>query len=283
MKIITNIEETQKTIAHFKSEGKTIVVVPTMGFLHEGHISLIRIAKAKGEIVVATLFVNPKQFGPSEDFSRYPRDLQRDSKMLEDSGCDILFAPDSSEMYDENFSTKVTLSGITEIYEGKTRPTHYDGVALVVLKLFNITKADIAIFGQKDYQQFMVIKRMVIDLNFDIKLIMAPIIREENGLAMSSRNKYLNTDEFQESAIIFHSLKKGADAIKNGIRKSDEINKIVINSLEKSKLIKIDYVATLFHETFLPAISFSSSDRIVILIACWIGSTRLIDNMIIDV
>lgn len=283
MKILTTIQETHSLMGAYKSKGKRIVIVPTMGYLHEGHLSLVRQAKELGDIVISTLFVNPKQFGPKEDFDKYPRDFERDRKMLENTGCDYLFAPDSREMYPDNFSAHISIGGITEILEGKTRPTHYDGVALVVLKLFNITKADIGIFGQKDYQQFMVIKKLVEDLNLDLKLVMAPIIRESNGLAMSSRNRYLSQEEFTQAAIINKSLMSARKAISEGLRNRQSIINLVRDELITSALIKIDYVECVLDSTFELVNDFKSGDKLVILIACWFGTTRLIDNIIVDV
>jgi pantoate--beta-alanine ligase len=283
MEILKTVKETHKVINQFKRKGKSIVVVPTMGSLHEGHISLIREAKQYGDIVISTLFVNPKQFGPNEDFERYPRDFDRDFKMLEDAGCDLLFAPNVTDMYPPGFSTKLSINGFTDILEGKTRPNHYDGVAIVVLKLFNITKADIGIFGQKDYQQFMVIRKMVEELDLDIILVMAPIIREKNGLAMSSRNRYLSTEEFKQAAIIFKSLELAARAITKGERNRINLIKLITENLIKSNLIKIDYVEIVNDITFEIQDELTSGHRIVILIACWFGTTRLIDNMIIEI
>jgi pantoate--beta-alanine ligase len=283
MEILKTVKETHKVINQFKRKGKTIVVVPTMGSLHEGHISLIREAKQYGDIVISTLFVNPKQFGPNEDFERYPRDFERDYKMLEEAGCDLLFAPNVTDMYPAGFSTKLSINGITDILEGKTRPNHYDGVAIVVLKLFNITKADIGIFGQKDYQQFIVIRKMVEELNLDIILVMAPIIRENNGLAMSSRNRYLSSEEFKQAAIMNQSLELAAEAVKQGERNRINLIKLVTDNLLKSNLIKIDYVEIINDITFEVHDKLTSGQRIVILIACWFGSTRLIDNKIIEI
>jgi pantoate--beta-alanine ligase len=283
MKVLNTVQETHKLIGDLKKSGKKIVVVPTMGYLHEGHISLVQQAKTAGDIVISTLFVNPKQFGPKEDFDKYPRNFERDLKMLEDVGCDYLFAPSNEEMYPSDFSTHISITGITNVLEGVTRPTHYDGVALVVLKLFNITKADIAIFGQKDYQQFMVIRKFVEDLNLDIKLIMAPIIRESNGLAMSSRNRYLSEEEFSQAAIINQSLQLATKAISDGERNRNKINSIVKENLLHAPLLKIDYVETVLDSNFKLVDNFKTGDKIVILIACWFGKTRLIDNTIIEI
>ncbi|OGU60180.1 MAG: pantoate--beta-alanine ligase [Ignavibacteria bacterium GWF2_33_9] len=282
MKIITTVSETHSEMNKVKELGKKIVIVPTMGYLHDGHLSLLNHAKELGDVVISTLFVNPKQFGPNEDYDKYPRDFERDRNLLEKTGCDYLFYPEVSEMYGEHFSTQISLGGITKILEGVTRPTHYDGVALIVLKLFNITKCDVGIFGQKDYQQFMVIQKMVNDLNLDIQLVMAPIIRENNGLAMSSRNRFLSQEEFTQAAILNKSLIAAKEKILGGMRKRNEINKFITKSLLTSSLIKIDYVETVIDFTFVLMDEFHSGDRIVILLACWFGTTRLIDNIIIQ-
>lgn len=283
MEIINQIKEIQQISYNFKSQGKKIIVVPTMGYLHKGHISLIIKAKEIADIVICTLFVNPKQFGPNEDFERYPRDEARDISLLEEIGCDYLFLPSAEEMYPTDFDTSISLGGITKILEGTTRPTHYDGVALVVLKLFNITLADYAILGQKDYQQFMVISKLVDDLNLNIKLIMAPIVREENGLAMSSRNRYLSEEEFNQASVINKSLQEVSKIIQSGELFRNNINKYVSEILKSSPLLKIDYVETILDKTFELKEQFKRGNKIVVLIACWVGKTRLIDNIIIDI
>lgn len=283
MKIINQIKEIQQISYNFKSQGKKIIVVPTMGYLHKGHISLIIKAKEIADIVICTLFVNPKQFGPNEDFERYPRDEARDISLLEQVECDYLFLPSADEMYPADFDTTISMGGITKMLEGITRPTHYNGVALVVLKLFNITLADYAILGQKDYQQFMVISKLVDDLNLNIKLIMAPIVREENGLAMSSRNRYLSEEEFHQASVINKSLHEVSKIIQSGELSRNNINKFVSEILKYSPLLKIDYVETIIDKTFELKERFYHGDKIVVLIACWVGKTRLIDNIILTV
>jgi pantoate--beta-alanine ligase len=188
MRIISKDKEMQKVADELRKEGKIIGVVPTMGYLHEGHLSLIRLAKEKSDVVITTIFVNPLQFAPNEDYDRYPRDFERDVKLAQSAGCDIIFHPSVEEMYPQNFLTYVEVDKLTKVLEGEFRPTHFRGVTTVVAKLFNITKPHIAVFGQKDAQQALIIKQIVRDLNFDIEIIVAPIVREPDGLAMSSRN-----------------------------------------------------------------------------------------------
>lgn len=278
MKVVSKVSEMQSIARDLKSSGKKIAVVPTMGYLHEGHLSLVRKASELADVVITTIFVNPKQFAPNEDFERYPRDFERDKKLLEETHCDYVFYPEISEMYPIGFSTSITMTGITKVFEGESRPTHFDGVALVVLKLFNITKADVAIFGQKDYQQTLVVKQLVKDLNLDIEIVVAPIVRESNGLAMSSRNRYLSEKERESASIIFYALEEAKRAIASGERRRKIINSIVISTLRTVPEIKIDYVHTVKAHNLELVDEFMPGEEVVILIACWLGRTRLIDN-----
>lgn len=278
MKVINKISEMQSVSRELQKQGKTIAVVPTMGYLHEGHLSLVRIASDLADVVITTIFVNPKQFAPNEDFERYPRDFERDKNLLENVNCDYLFYPEINEIYPTGYSTFIQMQGITKVFEGESRPTHFDGVALVVLKLFNITKANFAIFGQKDYQQTLVIKQLVKDLNIDIKIVVAPIVREGNGLAMSSRNRYLSEKERDNSSIIFIALEEAKKAIASGERRRKIINSIIISTLRSVPEIKIDYVQTVKAHNLELADEFLPGEEIVMLIACWMGRTRLIDN-----
>jgi pantoate--beta-alanine ligase len=283
MKVITTPEEMQAISQQNKFEGKKIAVVPTMGFLHNGHLTLVKKAKEVADIVITTLFVNPKQFAPNEDFERYPRDFERDKKLLIESGCDYLFSPDISSIYPIDFATSISIGGVTKVFEGESRPNHFDGVALIVLKLFNITLADIGLFGQKDYQQTLVIKKLVKDLNVNIKLLITPTVREANGLAMSSRNRYLTDEEKNKASIIFLSLEEARKAIAHGERRRKMINSVVISTLRSIPEIKIDYVATVKSENLELADEFLPGEEVVILIACFINQTRLIDNTIIKI
>lgn len=278
METINKISEMQRIARELKKQGKTIAVVPTMGYLHEGHLSLVRIAAELADVVITTIFVNPKQFAPNEDFERYPRDFDRDKALLAAEKCDYIFFPEINEIYPTGYSTFIQMQGINKIFEGESRPNHFDGVALVVLKLFNITKADTAIFGQKDYQQTLVVKQFVKDLNLDIQIVVAPIVREANGLAMSSRNRYLSEKERENAAILFVALEEAKKAIASGERRRKIINSIVISTLRTIPEIKIDYVHTVKANSLDIVDEFMPGEEIVILIACWVGRTRLIDN-----
>lgn len=283
MKIITKVAEMQKISESHKQNGERVVCVPTMGFFHKGHLSLMEIAREYGDIVVVTLFVNPTQFGPNEDYERYPRNFQRDSELAESVGVDYLFAPTVEEMYPDGYSTKIVVSKFTDKFEGVKRPGHFDGVATIVTKLFHATKPDVAIFGQKDYQQTFVVKQLVKDLLFDIQIVVAPIYREPDGLALSSRNVYLSPEERSVAAEIYKALTKGIDAIKNGEKRRKVINSIVLEHLRKVNQFYIDYVAAVNGEDLTEPEEFKSGEKVVILVAVYLGKTRLIDNMLVTV
>lgn len=280
MRVIKNVSEMQRISHKHKEQGKKIAVVPTMGYLHEGHLSLVRYAQELADIVITSIFVNPKQFGPNEDFDQYPRDFNRDNSLLEATGCDYVFYPDVSDIYPLNFATEINMSGVASVLEGESRPGHFNGVALVVLKLFNITKADISIFGQKDFQQTLVIKQLVRDFNLDIQLIIYPIVREPNGLAMSSRNRYLSEVEREKASIIFVALDEAKKVVAKGERRRKMINSVILTTLRQVPELKIDYVYTAKAENLEIADEFLPGEEIVMLIAVWMGRTRLIDNSI---
>jgi len=283
MVVVEKVKEMQKIIDSHRSEGKRIVCVPTMGYFHKGHLSLMELAREYGEIVVTTLFVNPTQFGPNEDFERYPRNFQRDFELAQSVGIDYLFAPTIEEIYPDNFYTKVIVGKFTDKFEGVKRPGHFDGVATVVTKLFNATKPDVAIFGQKDFQQALVIKQLVKELLFDIKIIVAPIVREADGLAMSSRNVYLSEEERKLAPRIFEALNLGIKAVQNGERRRKQINSIVLQHLRQFREFFIDYVAAVDSETLDEPEEFSPGQTVVILVAVYLGKTRLIDNVLVTV
>jgi pantoate--beta-alanine ligase len=283
MVVVEKVKEMRKIIDSHRSEGKRIVCVPTMGYFHKGHLSLMELAREYGEIVVTTLFVNPTQFGPNEDFERYPRNFQRDFELAQSVGIDYLFAPTIEEMYPDNFYTKVIVGKFTDKFEGVKRPGHFDGVATVVTKLFNATKPDVAIFGQKDFQQALVIKQLVKELLFDIKIIVAPIVREADGLAMSSRNVYLSEEERKLAPRIFEALNLGIKAVQNGERRRKQINSIVLQHLRQFREFFIDYVAAVDSETLDEPEEFSPGQTVVILVAVYLGKTRLIDNVLVTV
>jgi pantoate--beta-alanine ligase len=283
MRIISKVKEMQKVADELRKEGKIIGVVPTMGYLHEGHLSLIRLAKEKSDVVITTIFVNPLQFAPNEDYDRYPRDFERDVKLAQSAGCDIIFHPSVEEMYPQNFLTYVEVDKLTKVLEGEFRPTHFRGVTTVVAKLFNITKPHIAVFGQKDAQQALIIKQMVRDLNFDIEIIVAPIIREPDGLAMSSRNVYLSDSERKDATVLYESLKLAEKLIENGERNSKNII-LKMEELIKSKpTAMIDYIAIVEPETLEKVETLSEGKEYLIALAVRIGSTRLIDNTIVKI
>ena len=279
MKILHTISETRKYISQSRREGKSVGLVPTMGYFHEGHLSLMRRAKIDNALVVVSLFVNPTQFGPSEDFRQYPRDLGRDSKMAESAGVDAIFNPSVEEMYPEGCRTYVEVGKLGDVLCGASRPGHFKGVATVVLKLFNIIQADRAYFGRKDYQQLRVIEQMVSDLNVPIEVIGMPIVREPDGLAMSSRNKYLNPEERKATLVLNKSLAYAQGLVNEGVTSGDEIARRVGEFIAKEPLAQIDYVAVVDPDT-LDCVA-EIQNQVVLALAVRIGKTRLIDNTLL--
>ncbi len=279
MEIIYDINLMQKRAEELRLAGKRIGFVPTMGFFHEGHLELMRVAKKHSDIVVVSIFVNPIQFGPSEDYNRYPKDIEGDKKKAEQVGVDILFIPRVEDMYPEGFQTKVCVERLTQHLCGLFRPGHFDGVTTVVTKLFNITKPHIAVFGEKDYQQLLVIKRMVADLNMDIEIISVPTVREPDGLAMSSRNSYLSPEE-RKSAL---SLKKAIDIAQQMVAKGETDTSVIKKKVEETissyPFTKIQYVSICDPETL------EELDKIekqaLLAMAVFVGNARLIDNAIL--
>jgi pantoate--beta-alanine ligase len=282
LQILRTVQEMQEVSERFRREGKKIAVVPTMGSLHNGHTSLIERARSLAEIVVTTIFVNPMQFGPSEDFSRYPRDFERDQSVARNAGTDIIFNPDVAEMYPEGFSSNVEVEGVSNILEGAIRPGHFRGVTTVVAKLLNITKPHSAIFGQKDAQQAFIIRKMVKDLNMDIDIVLAPIVREADGLALSSRNVYLNKTERKNALVLYHSLQLAAERIQRGEQSLAVLRKEMIDCIQSGAPSQIDYVAFLHPTTFSETEQLESPE-ILVALAVRFGSTRLIDNIIIPI
>ncbi|MCS6132783.1 pantoate--beta-alanine ligase [Clostridium botulinum] len=268
--------EIRKVIKDWKKEELSIGYVPTMGFLHEGHESLIKRAVKENDKVVVSIFVNPTQFGPNEDYDSYPRDINKDLELCKNAGASIVFNPSPEEMYFDNNSTSIGVSSLTNVLCGLKRPGHFDGVCLVVSKFFNIITPDRAYFGQKDAQQVAVIKRMVRDLNMDIEIVLCPIIREEDGLAKSSRNTYLSQKERNAALILNRSLLKAKETLENGERKANIVKNIIKDSINSEQLAKIDYVE-LVDNNSLENIEFIDRD-ILVAIAVYIGKTRLIDN-----
>jgi pantoate--beta-alanine ligase len=279
MEIIRDIRKMQARARALATAGKKIGLVPTMGFLHEGHISLIRRAKKLSDIVIATIFVNPAQFAPNEDFGRYPRDEKGDLAKIRRAGGDIVFMPKAEDIYPEDFQTYVTAEEVTKSLEGAVRPGHFRGVTTVVAKLFNIIRPDVAVFGMKDYQQAMVLKQMVRDLNYPIKMIIAPTKREKDGLAMSSRNKYFSAEQRKEAVCLYRALAAARKMIKvKGVRNPEPIRN------EMKRIIKIvcptariDYIAFTDFETLRPVKKVDSN--CVCSLAVRLHGVRLIDNM----
>lgn len=275
--VVKTIDEIRSAVKTAKKQGKTVGLVPTMGFLHEGHKSLIVRAVSENDFVVVSDFVNPTQFGPNEDFESYPRDIEKDRLLCEEAGADIIFNPEPSEMYD-NALTTVSVDKITKTLCGASRPIHFAGVATVVSKLFNIVAPDRAYFGEKDAQQLLVIKKMVKDLNFDIDIIGCPIIREADGLAKSSRNTYLNPDERKAALCLSRALNIGKAMIDSGETSAKAVKDAIISEIEKEPLSRIDYVEIADLDTLE---STDKTEGILCAIAVYIGKTRLIDNFII--
>lgn len=278
MEIITTVEGVRKQVKEWRKEGLTIGLVPTMGYLHEGHKSLIDKAVAENDRVVVSVFVNPIQFGPSEDLASYPRDLERDAELCEKAGANVIFHPEDSEMYFDDFCTYVDMDDLTKGLCGKTRPTHFRGVCTVVSKLFHIVAPDRAYFGQKDAQQLAVIRRMVRDLNFDLEIVGCPIVREEDGLAKSSRNTYLSAEERKAAVVLHKGLTEGEKLLEAGEKDAAKVIAAVREVIEKEPLAKIDYVELVDWNTLKPVNMVE--DTVLMAVAVYIGKTRLIDNVI---
>lgn len=279
MKVTTTISETREQIRAWKKEGLTIGLVPTMGYLHEGHASLIKKCREENDRVVVSVFVNPTQFGPNEDLEDYPRDFARDSALCESIGADLIFHPEPEEMYDDACAY-VSIHTLSDTLCGKTRPIHFKGVCTVVSKLFNIVTPDNAYFGQKDAQQLAIIKKMVKDLNFDIRIVGCPIIREEDGLAKSSRNTYLNPEERKAALCLRRAVLRGQEIIEAGCSSEgirQEMEKVIL----AEPLAKIDYISVVDALTMQPV---DAVDRdVLVAMAVYIGKTRLIDNFSYEV
>lgn len=278
MKIIKTIEELRPIIKGWKREGLTVGLVPTMGYLHEGHKSLIVKAVSENDKVVVSDFVNPTQFGVNEDLSSYPRDIERDAALCEAAGADIIFHPEPEEMYFSDKCTFVDMDKLTKGLCGKTRPLHFSGVCTVVSKLFNIVTPDRAYFGQKDAQQLAVIKRMVRDLNFDITIVGCPIVREADGLALSSRNTYLSEEERKAALILNKSLTLGKEMIEAGEKNAAKVQEAIIKNMETEPLAKVDYVEIVDAENLEPVENIEVP--VLVATAVYIGKTRLIDNFV---
>lgn len=278
--LIVDPQEMSERVDALRRQGKKIGLVPTMGALHLGHLSLAIAAKNECDVTIVSDFVNPTQFAPNEDFDKYPRTLDADIELLSKIGTDFIFAPSASAMYPNGFDATVRVGGVSQLLEGRFRPTHFDGVCLVVLKLFNITRADVAYFGQKDYQQVQVVKKMVADLNVPIEIVMLPIIRERDGLAMSSRNRYLSDEERKESLVLSKALDKAEELIKGGERESAVVYDAMREIIETAKDATIDYMH-IGDPKSLVELERITGD-VVVLLAVRVGATRLIDNRLVE-
>jgi len=282
MTVIEHIVDMQRWADRARCDGTRIGLVPTMGFLHEGHLSLIRQAQEQADRVVVSVFVNPTQFGPEEDFQQYPKDVERDLRLVQITGGEVVFVPPIEEMYPKGYSTYVQVEGLTEGLCGASRPGHFRGVATVVTKLFCAVRPHLAVFGQKDAQQAFVIRRMVRDLNMDIDIIIAPTVREPDGLAMSSRNVYLSPKERPHATVLFQALKEAQASIESGERRADRIiqtmrERILAEPVQKA----IDYIAVVDTESLQSVMHLKG--EVLIALAVWIGKARLIDNIIVHV
>ena len=278
MRLVRSISQAREIIAAQKSKGRTVGLVPTMGFLHEGHLSLVRIGRRKCDFLVVSLFVNPAQFGPKEDLRRYPRNVSRDLKLLDKEGVDLVFYPSVNTMYGRGFRTYVEVADWSKILCGATRPIHFRGVTTIVMKLFNIITPDIAVFGQKDYQQAVIIKRMVKDLNLPVQIVTGKIVREPDGLAMSSRNIYLSKTQRENAVILYDSLKWLRQAYINGLRDPKAATRKMVGMI-RSKKGKIDYVALVDKNTLEPVSRLRKGTLVAL--AVFFGRTRLIDNTLL--
>lgn len=281
MKIARTIAQARREIAKARKYNKIVGFVPTMGYLHEGHLKLIDIAKAHSDYVVVSIFVNPTQFGPREDFSEYPRDFERDKKLCESRGTDLIFAPSVEEMYPQPSAVRLEIAKLAEHLCGARRPGHFNGVMLVVAKLFNIIQPDVAVFGQKDAQQLFIIKRIVEDLNFAVKIIAAPTVREEDGLAMSSRNVYLSPKQREQSTVLYRALQMAKELIQAGERDTQELKAKIETLIRSASEAKIDYIEIVETQDLQPIKRLEG--KVLIALAVYFGKARLIDNIILEI
>ena len=280
METIATVPEMQRWADAARARGQRIGFVPTMGYLHAGHLSLLAEARQRADVVVASIFVNPLQFGANEDLARYPRDIERDTKLLTDAGTDVLFLPDVKEMYPEGFQTAVTVDRVTRGLCGASRPTHFQGVTTVVAKLFNMVKAHVAVFGQKDFQQLVAIRRMAADLNFDMEIIGAPIVREPDGLAMSSRNAYLTNPERQAALCLSKALRAAEEQVRRGETDALRVLAAARRIVTDERLARLDYAALVDPDTLEDVTTVRTPTLLAL--AVHFGKTRLIDNCILS-
>lgn len=281
MEIIKEIKRMRDFVRQERQAGRRVGLVPTMGYLHQGHLSLVAAARQAADTVVMSIFVNPLQFGVGEDYEVYPRDLTRDAGLAEAAGVAAIFAPSVAEMYPPGYSTFVEVENLTEGLCGASRPGHFRGVTTVVSKLFNIVQPDVAVFGQKDFQQAVVIQRMVRDLNLPLEIIVAPIVREADGLAMSSRNTYLSPEQRTASLVLYRSLKLAEERIAAGERQAAQLKQTLVDFIGAEPQANIDYVEIVDAESLKPLAELQG--RVLIALAVRFGSTRLIDNTVVEV
>ncbi len=281
MDIIRTIPELKRIIGPVRTSGRTIGFVPTMGYLHQGHLSLVKAARSECDFVVVSIFVNPIQFGVGEDFEQYPRDLASDARMCQEEGVNLIFSPSEREMYPRGFDTRVQVEELTRGLCGRGRPGHFRGVTTVVTKLFNLVEPDIAYFGQKDAQQALVLKKMAADLNMNVTLKIMPTVRETDGLAMSSRNAYLSPDERKAALVLYKSLKQAEELIKDGSRNASKIIDTMKEIITGEPLAQLEYIE-IVDTTNLEHIDYMEAE-VLIALAVKMGQTRLIDNIIVEV
>ncbi len=283
MEVFERTADLRGYLAPVRAQGRRIGFVPTMGFLHAGHLALMRAARSDGaDCVVASIFVNPLQFGPREDYRDYPRDLDKDKELCMQAGVDALFVPPVEEMYPRGFATHVEVTGITDVLCGRSRPGHFKGVATVVVKLFNIARPDCAYFGLKDAQQVAVIQRMTEDLNLPVEVKVHPTVREKDGLAVSSRNIYLSPQERQAAAVVYRTLERTAEAVKKGERHAERLKKLLEDGIRSEQLSRLDY-AEVVSWPDLRLLAQIGPGRTLLAVAAYFGTARLIDNIIVDV
>ena len=279
MRVLETIKQMRSACQATKQEGRRLGFVPTMGALHEGHLSLVRAAKARCDVVAASIFVNPTQFGPNEDFSKYPRSFGTDRELLEKEGVELLFAPSVEEMYPEGAVTFVTVEGLSERLCGKSRPGHFRGVTTIVSNLFHITQSDLAFFGQKDAAQVAIIRRMVLDLNLGVEIVVCPIVREADGLAMSSRNAYLNPQERKSALVLSRSLAQVKKLFEQGERRTSKLGAAGRQIFAEEPSVRLDYIEIVSPETLEPVEHIT--DPALVAVAAFVGGTRLIDNIVV--
>ena len=283
MRLLSRVAEVREAMALERQTNPATKVgfVPTLGALHAGHMSLVRAARSQCDFVVASIFVNPLQFGPTEDFSKYPRTLEEDCRLLKEEGVDVVFTPTATEMYPAGAETTVDVGAIGDRLDGASRPGHFRGVATVVAKLFHIVAPDIAYFGQKDAAQVAVLKRMVRDLNFPLRIAVCETVREADGLAMSSRNRYLSQNERRQALVLWRALSAAKDAVARGETLAAKVRQSLVDTIAAESGARLDYAAVVNADTLLPVEHVDGGERILVAVAAWIGTTRLIDNVVV--